>query len=82
MHKYQVKCQHPPVSLSSGRALEGQVSDTSQALAHEQQVQWPMTDSRSTPWLGVHLEDAHQNYLGMSKPAWSHLQETMTPFED
>lgn len=53
MPKYQVKCQCPPVSLSSGRALEGQVSGMSQALDHEQQVQWPMTDSWSTPWLGV-----------------------------
>lgn len=68
------------MSLSSGRAFEGQLSDKSQALDREQQVQWPMTDCTSTPWLGVDLEDAHQNYLKMAKPAWPHLQET--PFQD
>lgn len=65
-----MKCQCTPVSLSSGRGFEGQVSDMSQALDHEQEVQWPLTDSRSIPWPGVHLEDAHQDYLGMTKPAW------------
>lgn len=31
---------------------------------------------------GVHVKDAHQNYLGTANPAWPRLQETMTPFQD
>jgi len=38
------------MSLNSGRANEGHVSDTSQARYHQWQVQWPITDSRSTLW--------------------------------
>lgn len=65
------------MSLSSGRAFEGQVSDMSQALSCEQQVQWLMTDCKNTPWLGVDLQDAHQNDLKITKPAWPYLQEAL-----
>lgn len=60
--------------------LKGRFLISPKHVDREQQVQWPMTDCTGTPWLGVDLEDAHQNYLKMAKPAWPHLRET--PFQD